>query len=1001
MIPLGLRRKKTAHPRNSALGSGLKLLAASTLPRRSYSASQGDDRLSPNEENSDNEKLSEKGDWRDSDIEQEPNYYNSSDEEELDRQSSTSLDLPSDESVHTATSLQYSNTTKKADELEPLSQPASRSIKSTKSKQLTTIPNTISEDQSCDSEISLRRLKAFIISNVHKEAPTEQSAQPPPTKDSDTTPNGTGATDQHMGFAAGSILPKNTLQQFQPQLELLAEVNKKRLMMAKQESDSMKYPNKALRGGKRKLPAHPPRGDENSLNASTSTQSPHDTSKNRFNNQDDALIIALSVISKTLNLQDESALTIENLRSFALAVQDGKDHEKTYNPRMEMIYCVSMGDGKKAAGHKMYLDMPKWVEGALSSRDALVGNLLIQNIPAYLSKNPDVCFLVYRHYDTSSTHGDDSEQEDQITPTSPRHTAETIEIFAEELLTAVEKFLEHYGFLDATEPNKLSAPYPFIYHAMRDNLDDFLETLDDKAQRQFQALLGYVDKEYADEYRIVDEMTSRGKITHAFIHYLFKPGDIVVKLSDQDSQGYLCKEWLGNEQSSTETKVKKSSKRSTIKTYPLSCWNWTFDGMFSRQNVDLQLALDIKNQSERNIDDLEIRPLKYVNDRTVSRLERRGEWIWKCRVRHVVSYDDTHTGLQNSTQERYMIDMMMYRELHQSNGDNDQRRFNSIDELGPEILKEDNPPDKLKYLMPMMIKGYNLKRKKWVDLRADSIREVVWNTRAFESLEIGRTAKKTIQALISNQIESEKSTDLISGKGNGLILLLHGGPGTGKTLTAESMAEIAGKPLYPVTCGDIGTEPEAVETYLESVLHIGKTWGCVVLLDEADVFLEQRDLNDLRRNALVSVFLRVLEYYDGILVLTSNRVGTFDEAFKSRIQLAVHYDNLTTNQRRKIWGNFIQRLEELGEEGIDFVDLRHHIPQLAENNINGREIRNVITIARQYARWERGQPNQSNDKLDYEMMKGVLETTKKFDQYIRGVKKGLTADAMAAEDGIR
>lgn len=50
--------------------------------------------------------------------------------------------------------------------------------------------------------------------------------------------------------------------------------------------------------------------------------------------------------------------------------------------------------------------------------------------------------------------------------------------------------------------------------------------------------------------------------------------------------------------------------------------------------------------------------------------------------------------------------------------------------------------------------------------------------------------------------------------------------------------------------------------------------AAVVLLDEADVFLEERDVRDLNRNALVSVFLRALEYYEGILILTSNRVGT-------------------------------------------------------------------------------------------------------------------------------
>jgi AAA+ superfamily predicted ATPase len=112
--------------------------------------------------------------------------------------------------------------------------------------------------------------------------------------------------------------------------------------------------------------------------------------------------------------------------------------------------------------------------------------------------------------------------------------------------------------------------------------------------------------------------------------------------------------------------------------------------------------------------------------------------------------------------------------------------------------------------------------------------------------------KTLVSALVTNQIDPDKNTDLMSGKGNGLFILLHGGPGTGKTLTAESVAEFAKKPLYRVTCGDIGTKAEEVEKYLEVVLLLGKIWGCVVLLDEADVFLEQRTLFDLQRNALVS-----------------------------------------------------------------------------------------------------------------------------------------------------
>lgn len=59
---------------------------------------------------------------------------------------------------------------------------------------------------------------------------------------------------------------------------------------------------------------------------------------------------------------------------------------------------------------------------------------------------------------------------------------------------------------------------------------------------------------------------------------------------------------------------------------------------------------------------------------------------------------------------------------------------------------------------------------------------------------------------------------------------------------------------------------------------------------------QERNLKDLQPNALISIFLRVLKYYHGILVLMSNRVGHFDAAFKSRIQLAIRHQTLNENQ---------------------------------------------------------------------------------------------------------
>lgn len=287
-----------------------------------------------------------------------------------------------------------------------------------------------------------------------------------------------------------------------------------------------------------------------------------------------------------------------------------------------------------------------------------------------------------------------------------------------------------------------------------------------------------------------------------------------------------------------------------------------------------------------------------------------------------------------------------------------------------------------------------------------------WNKQAFRHLVIDKEIKDIIQALVTSKLATEQTTDFIQGKGNGLIILLHGGPGTGKTFTAESVAELAEKPLFRVTCGDIGTKLEDVERYLESVLHLGKIWDCVVLLDEADVFLEQRTLTDLERNALVSVFLRVLEYYEGILILTSNRVGTFDEAFKSRIQLSLHYESLTKSQRRTIWENFLHRLSALElertvvqpitdrkrkleqDQGIDFDDIERHLADLAEEQMNGRQIRNAITTARQLAKFK-------NESMTYRHLEHVIKISRKFDKYIERVRDSYTDDQVAREEGIR
>ena len=164
------------------------------------------------------------------------------------------------------------------------------------------------------------------------------------------------------------------------------------------------------------------------------------------------------------------------------------------------------------------------------------------------------------------------------------------------------------------------------------------------------------------------------------------------------------------------------------------------------------------------------------------------------------------------------------------------------------------------------------------------LQEVVWSDDPFHSLVIGIKQKTLIHSLVKQHSpENTGYDDVIQGKGLGLIGLLSGNPGCGKTLTAEAMAEVTRRPLYPVSAGELGTEPEKVDQQLTSILEISHKWSAILLLDEADVFLQERDAKDVARNALVSIFLRQLEYYQGILILTTNRIGDCDPAFESML----------------------------------------------------------------------------------------------------------------------
>ncbi|KAL9593496.1 MAG: hypothetical protein Q9219_007527 [cf. Caloplaca sp. 3 TL-2023] len=288
-------------------------------------------------------------------------------------------------------------------------------------------------------------------------------------------------------------------------------------------------------------------------------------------------------------------------------------------------------------------------------------------------------------------------------------------------------------------------------------------------------------------------------------------------------------------------------------------------------------------------------------------------------------------------------------------GSFDQIRMNDVISTNP-VFRKDNPflhnipgtelSAADRQLLPGRCCGFVLKSRKWAELSVDLVKDLPAKQDGLDQLVLPDGYKDLIQALVEFHPQGNRSAsgsaekkdhqvDIVDGKGKGLIMLLYGASGVGKTSTAECVANHLQRPLFSITCGDLGETALSVQTNLEKIFQLTRQWGCVLLLDDADVFMSERNVFDVHRNSLVSVFLRALEYvfdsssqllghivdlhsyYPGILFLTTNRAGVIDPAFKSRIHISLYYPPLDDNSTIEIWKINIARLQASQKYEVD------------------------------------------------------------------------------------
>ncbi|KAI4115146.1 MAG: hypothetical protein LQ338_007899, partial [Usnochroma carphineum] len=278
-------------------------------------------------------------------------------------------------------------------------------------------------------------------------------------------------------------------------------------------------------------------------------------------------------------------------------------------------------------------------------------------------------------------------------------------------------------------------------------------------------------------------------------------------------------------------------------------------------------------------------------------------------------------------------------------------------------------------------RAFALKIKQWFVVWADFCYEILPSEESIKNLVLDKDELETIRGLARRQNSKHNvwAADFIEGKG-----------------TVEAIAEWLHRPLLALTVADIGTVETRVERELIRWFALAEAWNAVLLVDEADIFLERRQNRDLARNGLVSAFLRRMEYFKGLLFLTTNRVGQIDDAFVSRVHIAIGYKTLSGEDRKRIWHGFFQKLikERAGKIQVAPGAKKWVLEMAASDKaqLNGRDIRNALQTAITLAEAEAEEdaefdPSKMAIVVDQSHFQRVLDISHKFHEYVRSIRR--------------
>lgn len=244
---------------------------------------------------------------------------------------------------------------------------------------------------------------------------------------------------------------------------------------------------------------------------------------------------------------------------------------------------------------------------------------------------------------------------------------------------------------------------------------------------------------------------------------------------------------------------------------------------------------------------------------------------------------------------------------------------------------------------------FHLEKYRSFSVHVNNITPYKYRDGIIDSLVLPSEIKQLALMLVGDS-SLEEIDDVIEGKSQSTLITLIGDPGVGKTLLAEVIAEVTEKPLYKIPADRLGGSADVIEINLKKFLRQAETWNAVLMIDEANAYVHARGTN-VEQNAIVGVFLRLVEYFKGTLILTTNQTSdndTFDidDAVLSRSDAVIRIELPTPEDAKRIWLVQARHLKiSLDEALIDKL--------VSTYTISGRSIRKLLLNSVRWAAYNK------------------------------------------------